>query len=324
MCALSAAIGALDAQTGVTTGAGGVPRRVADALLDLAAAQYGLLTHAQASAAGLGSRAVQHRVRRGDWERLRRGVYRVAGVPWSWEQDVLGAVLACGGHAWASHGTAMRLWGYAGFETDTIEVTVPLERVVRLDGIRAHRSGTVTDADVRRVGAIPTLSVARTIVDLSNRCTDVRLGELVDEGLRRRILSIASLHAVARRLPTIAPGRSPQRVTRILAVRTGGYEPGDSELESRVLRAITAAGLPEPVRQHRVVVGERTYYLDLAYPDRKVAIEVDGFDYHRDRGAFDGDRRRQNDLVGAGWTVLRFTSTSSDDEIAAAVRLCVE
>ena len=87
-----------------------------------------------------------------------------------------------------------------------------------------------------------------------------------------------------------------------------------------MLQAIVGAGLPEPVRQLRVVVDDRVYFLDLAYPQVKLAIEVDGFEYHRGRGVFDRDRSRQNDLVRAGWTVLRFTSQSSDDEIVAAVR----
>ena len=48
--------------------------------------------------------------------------------------------------------------------------------------------------------------------------------------------------------------------------------------------------------------------------------EVDGFEFHRTRHAFDADRVRQNDLVSADWTVLRFTSRSAPDEIVATVR----
>src|SRR2546430_704737 len=52
--------------------------------------------------------------------------------------------------------------------------------------------------------------------------------------------------------------------------------------------------------------------VDLAYPELKLAIEIDGWEHHRTRSAFDDDRVRANDLVVAGWNVLRFTSTMTD------------
>jgi very-short-patch-repair endonuclease len=61
------------------------------------------------------------------------------------------------------------------------------------------------------------------------------------------------------------------------------------------------------------LTGWRTHYrvscyeLDLAFPERQVAIEVDGWAWHHDARSFQRDRQRQNALVLAGWTVLRFT-----------------
>jgi very-short-patch-repair endonuclease len=45
----------------------------------------------------------------------------------------------------------------------------------------------------------------------------------------------------------------------------------------------------------------------MAYVDEKVALEGDGFGVHRLKDAFESDRTRQNELVLAGWLVLRFT-----------------
>jgi very-short-patch-repair endonuclease len=89
--------------------------------------------------------------------------------------------------------------------------------------------------------------------------------------------------------------------------------------EMRVLRAIVSYGNPEPVQQHWVRLGTRRCRIDLAYPDFRVAIEVDGWDAHRSRTAFDRDRARENDLVVAGWRVLRFTSNSAPSEIGVTV-----
>lgn len=49
------------------------------------------------------------------------------------------------------------------------------------------------------------------------------------------------------------------------------------------------------------------FELDIAFPDRHVAVEVDGWAWHHSPRSFQSDRSRQNALVLAGWTVLRFT-----------------
>lgn len=53
--------------------------------------------------------------------------------------------------------------------------------------------------------------------------------------------------------------------------------------------------------------GELIGVLDIALPDRRIAIEIDGWAYHSDVDRFQRDRSRQNALVALGWTILRFT-----------------
>ncbi len=290
-----------------------------EALYELAARQHGLLTYGQAREHGLSKEAILHRVRRGEWIRLRTGLYALSGSPPSWFRDVMAAVLAAE-VGWASHATSARLFEYTAFDDEPIEISVLLERRPRLAGVRVHRTGTLTERDLREVNGIPTLSAARTIADLSMRLDAVSLARMVDDGLRRGVLTLSGINRVVRHLHQKAPGRSPKKLAVVLADRLPGYNPGGSDLETRVFDCLVSGGLPAPVRQHKVFVSGRTYYLDLAYPGSKLDIEVDGFEFHRGRGAFDADRIRQNDLVAAGWTVLRFTSTSMAQEIVAAVR----
>ena len=66
-------------------------------------------------------------------------------------------------------------------------------------------------------------------------------------------------------------------------------------------------------------IGAKRYRIDLCYPDAMVAIEYDGWDFHKGRRAFDLDRARANDLVVVGFQVLRFTSKSTDEAIIATV-----
>nr|WP_239581753.1 DUF559 domain-containing protein [Gordonia rubripertincta] len=67
------------------------------------------------------------------------------------------------------------------------------------------------------------------------------------------------------------------------------------------------------------------YIIDFAIPHVKVAVEIDGFAFHRDAAAFRRDRLKRNLLVANGWTVLNFTwadlverSTEIVDEVRAA------
>jgi very-short-patch-repair endonuclease len=288
---------------------------------EITSRQLGLITRVQALGAGLTSKAVTHRLRRGVWSQRRPGLYAVTGVPRSWEQEVLGTVLLAGDLAWASHATSACFWRYPGFGSDArLEITVPLEKRVRQHGVTVHRSGLIDERDLRVVRGVPCMSPARTIVDLSSRLTADRLGRVVDDGLRRGLLTVGGLDHEVRRFSTIAPGRSPKTLEAVLVDRVPGYHGTKSHLEQDVFDAIVRGGLPAPVRQHKVVVNGDPYYIDMAYPEQLVAIEADGFDFHRGRAVFDSDRARQNDLVNLGWLVLRFTSTFSDDRIVADVR----
>jgi hypothetical protein len=299
---------------------GSASRTAVKSVNDLTARQLGLITRAQALAAGLSRAAISHRLRRGIWIQLRPGLYVVAGTPRSWEQDVLGAVLLAGA-AWASHATSARFWRYPDFGSEErIEVTVLLPKRVRQDGVVVHRSGLIEERDLRVIRGVPCMSAARTIVDLSSRLSVDRLGRLVDDGLRRGILTIGGLDHEVRRFWMFAPGRSPKALESVMLDRVPGYHGTKSHLERDVLDAIVKGGLPAPVQQYKVVVRGEPYYLDMAYPEQLLAIEVDGFDFHRGRDVFDSDRARQNDIVNLGWRVLRFTSAFSDERIVADVR----
>ena len=65
------------------------------------------------------------------------------------------------------------------------------------------------------------------------------------------------------------------------------------------------AGLPEPYREH-VFHPSRNWRIDLAFPDRKLAIEVDG-GVHRIKGRFLSDIEKSNALTLLGWRLIRVT-----------------
>jgi hypothetical protein len=288
---------------------------VEDAVAAVQRAQLGLITMEQAGAAGLTPAGVRSRVGRGEWITVRRGVYRLAGVRPGFDHAVLAACLAVGDACWASGRTAARLWGLDVPAPATVEVLTPPGVRVRLGGVTQHRSSELYTADVTRHRIVPVTSVARTLVDAAAHLPGRRLGEAIDDALRRGLLGLVELAACVDRLDhggrrLIVPLR------RALADRLPGYDAGGSRRELDVLGMLRRGGLPAPVQQYEVVVGGRRRFLDYAYPDERVGLEFDGFAEHGLlRSTFDDDRVRGNDLAVAGWLVLHFTSKSAPGHV---------
>lgn len=285
------------------------------ALAQMARCQLGLVTRRQALAAGLSLRGIRTRLARGDWLLVRRSVYALAGVRPTFEQAALAACLAVGNGCWASHRTAAALWELGLPTGPTIEVlTLPSQRV-RLDGISQHRTIHLPMADLTRHCFVPVTSVARTVVDCLPHLTGRRLARVVDDALRRKLLTVAELAACTGRLDH-GGGRTLVPMRGVLADRLPGYDPGANDRELGVVGVLLRGGLAAPVQQYRVVVDGRERFLDFAYPDEKVGLEFDGFAEHeRIRSTFDDDRLRGNDLAVAGWLMLHFTSNSTPSHI---------
>lgn len=84
----------------------------------------------------------------------------------------------------------------------------------------------------------------------------------------------------------------------------------DSHLELLLLAQLRAEGLPEPIRQHRLVPGRR-FAADLAYPDRRLYVEVDGGTWSRGRHArgsgIETDAEKTSLAAIGGWKLIRTT-----------------
>lgn len=287
-------------------------------IIAAARAQHGLITREQAMALGMSPRSIRTRLDRGSWGRVRPGVYEIGATQPTWEQAVAAACLAAGDGAYASHRTAARLWGLVS-RSGPIELLTHNNRRLTLPGVIGHRSLLIDARDHTTVRGIPATSIERTIVDLTDAGNELVMGRWIDAGLRDGTLSMRRLIELCGRLG--GPGRgAPTSVLTALALRRPGYDPGRSALESRALAALALAGLPAPIRQFKVIRPDgRTAFIDMAYPEAPLGIELDGFETHGTRQAFEDDRIRANELVVLGWPVLRFTWTMSDRYLCETV-----
>lgn len=281
-----------------------------DALIArIAAGQHGLFLRQDALAVGMTDAQIEYRVRTGRWVRVTPGVYRLAGVPVTWNQRALSACLAAGDKAIISHRSAAVVWGLSGFRPGRIELTVPDGRSVRSRLATVHRSADLL-SPAKRYG-LPVTRPSRTILDLAGVVNGDLLEEAVDDVLCRRLCRLDELVAAPRR-------RGSGALREVLSAWNGdGIAEGVAEM--RVVRALLAEGLPAPVRQYEIWVnGVFIARVDLAYPPIRLAMELDGFRWHAGRRKFRSDRMRRNRVEAAGWRLLEAAPEDIDDLVAGA------
>ena len=271
-------------------------------LAQRAALQHGVVDRRDARALGLTDDAVHRRVRSGRLLQLHPGVYLLPGAPDTWHQRLFAACRAAGREAVASHRSAASLWGL--IEGDDVEVTVRRTKGPVPHGVVVHRSRDLVPAHTTLRHGIPSTNPLRTMVDLGAVSPDHVVADAIERGLVRKLFSVAALEWALTDLAR--PGRRGcGGLRRVLDDRALGAAPADSVLEARMARLLRSYRLPSAVFHH--VVPEADAELDFAYVDRRLAIEVDGFEVHGTAPAMSADHDRHNRLVAAGWSVLRFT-----------------
>lgn len=290
-------------------------------LLDLASANHGVVTHTDIAACGIRRAEQDHLVALGVLRRVHRGVYACPGTQLSSWGEAMALSRACGANAVLSHSTAAAIHSFPLVPPSPWpEITVVGTRHPRPERAAVHRVARLAPADVEMRSGVAVTRAARTLVDIAARFKVEDLGRLVDEGVIARLWTIEALeHAIRRTGGRGKPGVA--NLTTLVASRR--EEPSwDSHLERKVCRILGPFG---PFQVHyQLVLDGSLLILDIAWPDRKVAVEVDGFSVHgTSRTKFDRDRRHGNLLAAHGWRVARVTSAMTADEIVRVVGLLV-
>jgi len=290
-------------------------KRLDRRVVAIAAKQHGVFSFAQVVAAGGNPSAIHHRISTGRWVRAARGAYAFAGITLPFPARVMAACLSAGDWSFASHGTAAELWiptgGYGG-----LHVWSP--RRVTTGGIKAH-IGRLEKADVTLLGPIPITRPERTIIDLSATISSEQLEGMLDEFLRRNLVQLGR---IKKRLESVGgSGRRGVRLLQSLISQRLGEGISESELETRLLRALRKEGLPLPVRQFEIRDDDRFVgRVDFAYPEARLLIEAYGRDHHSTWKDLEHDLARQNEIIALGWRVIVVTWSRLHAERAALMR----
>jgi hypothetical protein len=263
---------------------------------------FGLITRDQLRRSGLSEAAIGRMVAAGFLLRVHRGVYRLPGAASSLEQRALAAVWACGPGAVASGQMGADLWRLFERPSGLIVVTVPYERAPKRPGILVRRTTDLPKRDVTVLGKIPITTVARTIRDLPRHLTE----EAFDTAIR-----------LGRLRPDIFES-APGYLGELARDRLGLGVP-HGKIIRKAIALLRKAGLPDPVREHPIRSGGRNYFIDLAYPEKRIAIECRGQAPHWGRERFQYDIERSNALELAGWDEYTFTWWHVTEDTAAMI-----
>jgi hypothetical protein len=247
-----------------------------------------------------------------DWHLRHPAIVRTSRdtyLPKSTSQDarqrISAVLLGAPATAVLSHLSAATAWGLQVPlvpHDERVHLTVPPGSRVRSRADRRIHCSDVPAPERRELLGLPVTSPSRTWLDLAGVVPPAALLAVSDQMLARGYTSDEFPRVLDR-----SPGR--RGVVNARSVLPCTDASAGSPMESVLRWLINQAELPHPVSQH-VIRSEDGVFLgrvDLAWPDKRVLVEFDG-NVHRERDVFVNDVRRQNGLVLAGWTVLRFTS----------------
>ncbi|OBA66732.1 hypothetical protein A5633_02235 [Mycolicibacterium elephantis] len=264
----------------------------------LFAAQGGVATSAQILE-HLSRRGMQRRLRGAELVKLFPNVYSF-GAP-----DVFtrlrGLDLRCGEAVAVCLGTAAAMFGFDTEDITDLHVLNAEGHLLRdYPGLKVHR----------RQGAPLTTFRGRSLTTPGWTAVEVARGlgrpralATLDAALRSQTCDVRDLLAAAE---AQARRRGIVAVRELIALARPGAE---SPMESEARLVMLDGGLPEPVLQYELIDRDgRLWRVDFAWPDRMIAVEFDGFDWHSSRASLQRDRQKRAALEELGWRVLSIVS----------------
>jgi hypothetical protein len=232
----------------------------------------------------------------------------------------MAAVLAVGPQALLSHRDSLALWELADFTLSEVEVTLPLLGGRSRNGIRIHRTRFLDPLDRSVINGIPVTSVARTLADVAGSISPRHLRDAYLEAERRDLLDI---DAITRVLRDSRGKRGLGRLRALVAEDTSRLKRTRSPLEVRFFDFCQEEGLPAP-EPNAWVAG---YELDVYWPEARLAVELDSYEFHKGRKAFERDRAKIGDVRLAGIDLIPVTDRrlrTEREQLARIIRHALE
>ena len=250
---------------------------------------------------------------------LGRSLYRPANFPRTYETQLHIASRLCGPQGALGLQSALLAHGFDDVRRGRVHVVTVRRARQTTHPFAVHESVDLVPRDITMVNGLVATTPERSLIDVARRVTGEALGDLVDDGIRKGLVSIESL--TARFLELGRRGRPGTVAMRsCLEHRSDEIGPDSTFFEKAFDRIVGRYGFPTPVKQYRVVADERTFYLDRAWPEHGTWVECDSVLAHATARQLDADLRRQNAVLNAtGLVPLRFSYRQvMDDPMSVA------
>lgn len=278
----------------------------------LAARQHGVVARFQLLNAGIPRGTIDAGARSGFLFTAIRSVFSVGRPSVSVLGIWMACVLASGPRAAICGRTAAVAWGFRDRPESPVFVARPGSNQHRRRAeLKAHghnsrvwlqtqRCRWLREEHLTRFQGIPILRIEPLLLRLAGQLSQREFQYAFWEADRTRGLSQKRLDACFE-LSVGLKGGSAFR--EAVDCRLPQVKEALSLLEVLLIDLSRAEHLPPPV----VNRNDAGHLVDFRWLEQKVAVEVDGYEFHRGRGAFERDRERDNDLRARDWIVLRFT-----------------
>lgn len=258
-------------------------------------------------------------LRRRDVLRLSRDTYVPRAIAHDIDTRIAAVLMNSPADAVISHVTAAALWQVEipMMQDKRVHVTVSTGSAVRTRADRAVHRSALWPGDITSLRRIPVTTRAKTWRDLAAMLERPALLAVTDQLLAAG----CTRDELGRQLQRRPTGRGAARAREVLPL---GDPRAESVMESWTRWLVHDARLPMPDLQVDVRSASGVFVgrADFLWAGKKLIVEFDG-DHHRERKAFVQDLRRQNGLVAAGWTILRFSSADvlgRPDYVIATIR----
>jgi hypothetical protein len=199
----------------------------------------------------------------------------------------LGAVLACGDRTFISHRSAAELWGLVPAQGAPVEVTVVGRSCRSREDIRVHWTDALDAIDRGAVGGIPATSPVRAVIDFAADAEADELEVALSEARALRLIKDGELEAALDRAGNRAGVARMRRLLR--SEGDHGYT------RSKAERLMREAGLSQPLCNRRL----HGYRVDFLWPEQRLVVEVDGYQFHGHRSAFEHEPIRVGAVIAA-------------------------
>ena len=266
----------------------------------MAGAQSGLFTRRQARACGYSDYQVRRRIEVGEWHVVLGPVLANRSAVPSARLTDLAAGLAIPGGALAGPSDAR--FHQIPVEDTRTWIAMPASANPRLPAVLPLR-GPLPVRDVVLRSGVRITTRPRTVFDCLRVLPDQQAIDLLDRALQQKWTTVEELVG---RVRAYTGRRGAGRLARLVGYTASGARSGAERVAVGLLRRAGIEGWEANAPIHDgagVLIGIG----DLVFRAARVVVEVDGWAYHSTPERFARDRYRQNRLVGAGWTVLRFT-----------------